>query len=166
MKPQQMAVAESVGTPTEDGAVATVPERAPTAFNKIKRNQPPAVKLSLVPEPESARLHTLILTGELDRGSAQTLEAEIDRLCEEGVAGITLDLRELTYIDSVGVAVIASRCGLCRRRGYEFALIPGSRHIHRVFEQTGVAGLLPFRDGPLRAEVLTGQSASTIEAAS
>src|SRR5690349_4619284 len=49
----------------------------------------------------AARMHTLVLTGELDRRSAHALEAEIERLCEDGVAGITLDLRELTYIDSI-----------------------------------------------------------------
>jgi len=33
---------------------------------------------------------------------------ELERLCEEGLTGITLDLRELTYIVSTGVAVIAN----------------------------------------------------------
>src|SRR5437016_1022591 len=76
--------------------------------------------------------HTLVLTGELNQRSAQTLEVEIERLCDEGVSGITLDLRKLTYIDSVGVAVIAFLCGLCRRRGYGFAVIPGSRLMYRT----------------------------------
>jgi hypothetical protein len=44
------------------------------------------------------------------------------------------------------VAVIAFRCGLCDRRGYDFALIPGSRFIHRAFEQAGVTDLLPFQE--------------------
>jgi anti-anti-sigma factor len=95
--------------------------------------------------------HTLIPTGELDHRSAHVLEAEIERLCEEGVTGITLDLRELTYIDSIGVAVIAFRCGLCKRRGYDFALIPGSRFVHRAFEQAGVADLLPFQEDDVAA---------------
>ena len=90
--------------------------------------------------------HTLVLTGELDQGSAKTLEAEVERLCDEGVTGITLDLRKLTYIDSVGVAVIAFLCGLCRRRGYGFAVIPGSRLMYRTFEHAGVADLVPSPD--------------------
>jgi anti-anti-sigma factor len=93
----------------------------------------------------SARTHTLILTGELDGRSALVLEAEIERLCEEGVTGITLDLRELTCIDAIGLAVIAFRCGLCQRRGYDFALIPGSPRVQRAFERAGVAELLPFQ---------------------
>ncbi|HLB20734.1 MAG TPA: anti-sigma factor antagonist [Solirubrobacteraceae bacterium] len=98
------------------------------------------------PAGVAAREHTLILIGELDSGSAHELEEEIERLCEERVSSIRLDLRQLTYIDQVGVAVIAFRCRLCQRRGYEFALIPGRRRIQRVFEQAGIASLLPFHE--------------------
>jgi anti-anti-sigma factor len=90
--------------------------------------------------------HTLILTGELTHRSAQALEVEIERLCEEGVTDITLDLRDLQAIDPVGVAVIAFRCGLCEKRGYGFRLIRGSREIQRAFEQAGVMQILPFGD--------------------
>lgn len=109
------------------------------------------------PEPEtepgvvlttvSSWSHRLILTGELTHRSAQALEVEIERLCEEGVTDITLDLRELTGIDPVGVAVIAFRCGLCEKRGYGFTVVPGSRSVHRAFEEAGVLGMLPFADG-------------------
>jgi anti-anti-sigma factor len=91
--------------------------------------------------------HTLILTGELTHRSAHALELEIERLCEEGVTDITLDLRELTGLDPVGVAVIAFRCGLCEKRGYGFRLIRGSQSVQRAFEHAGVLGMLPFEDG-------------------
>jgi anti-anti-sigma factor len=87
-----------------------------------------------------------VLEGSLDRGSVKQLETEIERLCDDGVTGITLDLRELGYIDAIGVAVVAFRCGLCLRRGYDFALIRGSRGVQRAFERAGVSELLPFED--------------------
>ena len=90
--------------------------------------------------------HTVILTGELTHRSAHTLEVEIERLCEEGVTDITLDLRDLTWIDPVGVAVIAFRCGLCEKRGYGFRLIRGSHAVQHAFEQAGALELLPFCD--------------------
>ena len=90
--------------------------------------------------------HTLILTGELTHRSAHALEVEIERLCEEGVTDITLDLRDLTGIDPVGAAVIAFRCGLCEKRGYGFRLIRGSRAVQRAFEQAGVSDMLPFAE--------------------
>jgi anti-anti-sigma factor len=98
--------------------------------------------------------HTLILSGELTHRSAHMLELEIERLCAMGVTEITLDLRQLTFIDSIGVAVISFRCGLCLRQGYGFALIPGSRLIHRAFEQAGVIDLLPFQGDEVRARRL------------
>jgi anti-anti-sigma factor len=101
--------------------------------------------------------HTLILTGELNRRSAHTLEAEIEHLCEEGVTGITLDLRGLTYIDWTGVAVIAFRCNLCKRRGFDFALIPGSPLIQRAFEQAGVGDSLPFQEDEVAGPLVEAQ---------
>lgn len=156
MKPHQMAMAASVGTPTGAGAVATVPNKAQAAFNEEIRSEPALSEPCLVPALPSAQPHTLILTGELDRGSAHALEAEIERLCEEGVSGITLDLRGLTYIDSIGVAVIAFRCRLCQRRGYDFALVRGSRSINRAFEQAGVLELLPFQEEAVAVPRLPG----------
>jgi anti-sigma B factor antagonist len=156
MKPHQMAMAASVGIPTEAGAVATVPIETHAGFSEDIRTQPVRSEPTLVPDLPVARPHTLILTGELDRSSAHALEAEIERLCEEGVTGITLDLRGLTYIDSIGVAVIAFRCRLCQRRGYEFALIPGSALIQRAFDQARVSELLPFQEDAVPAPRLPG----------
>jgi anti-anti-sigma factor len=146
MKRHQMAMAASVGA-YHDGPIGAVATQAQTAtYEKTRYATPPASEAGFVPASVGIREHTLILTGELDRRSAHALEAEIERLCEEGVTSITLDLRELRYVDPIGVAVIAFRCRLCQRRGYEFALIPGGRMIHRAFEQAGVAGLLPFQE--------------------
>ncbi len=151
MKRHLTASAVSLGTRSEGGAVGSVANRTRTAFNKNTRTQPASSEPRLVLASVSLRTHTLILTGELDYRSAHPLEAAIERLCEERVTGITLDLRELTYIDSIGVAVIAFRWGLCKRRGYDFALIPGSRFIHRAFEQAGVTDLLPFQQDDIGA---------------
>jgi anti-anti-sigma factor len=146
MKRHRTASAVGIDRRNEGGAVGSVANRTHTSFNVSTPTQPAPSEPSLVLASVSVWTHTLVLTGELNHRSAHALEAEIERLCQEGVTGITLDLRELTYIDSIGVAVIAFRCGLCERRGYDFALIPGSRFIHRAFEQAGVADLLPFGD--------------------
>jgi anti-anti-sigma factor len=149
MKRHKMALAASVGA-YDDGPIGGVALQAQTAtYEKTRDTSPEPSEPGFVPASVSIREHTLILTGELDSRSAHSLEAEIERLCEEGVTSITLDLRELRYIDPIGVAVIAFRCRLCQRRGYEFALIPGGRMIHRAFEQAGVAGLLPFQEHEL-----------------
>jgi anti-anti-sigma factor len=143
MKRHHIAMAASVGR-YEHGAPAAPNRRQSAATNRSRLAQRASGDDEPAPPELVAREHTLILTGGLDGASALSLEAEIERLCEEGVSAIALDLRELTYIDRVGVAVIAFRCGLCQRRGHGFMLIPGRPAIHRVFEQAGVAELLPF----------------------
>lgn len=111
-------------------------------------------------------MHTLVLLGELDRASTATLETAIEGLCEREVEGITLDLSELAYIDATGVAVIAFRCRWCQRRGYEFALIPGSPAVQHVFELTGASKRLPFLAHEPAAQTLAAESAAVAGAPS
>jgi anti-anti-sigma factor len=144
----------SMSTQNAGGAGAIRAHRTSTTIDRNTRTQPVREQLSPAVESGSAWEHTLILTGELTYRSAPVLELAIERLCEEGVTDITLDLRQLADIDSIGVAVISFRCGLCRRQGYGFALIPGSRLIHRAFEQAGVIDLLPFRGDEVAARRL------------
>jgi anti-anti-sigma factor len=86
--------------------------------------------------------HRLILTGKLDYRSASELEEEIECLCQEGVTILTLDLRQLDVIDPTGATVIAFCGAACRRRGHDFAVIPGSRVIHRALVDAGATDLL------------------------
>jgi anti-anti-sigma factor len=141
MKRHVTASAVETGVRHEGRALAHATGWAHTAYNDT-RTRPASSEPTLALASEKAWTHTLVLSGELHQRSAHALEAEIERLCEAGVTGITLDLRGLTYIDPIGVAVIAFRCGLCERRGYDFAVIPGSRFVHRALEQAGVTNLL------------------------
>jgi anti-anti-sigma factor len=144
MERHQMTMAASVQARTDEDVIGSVATQPRVAINTTERSRRGPERASFVAPDVALRMHTLVLTGSLDRSSVYTLEAEIERLCEEGVTGITLDLRQLADIDPFGVAVIAFRCGLCKRRGYDFALIRGSRAIQRAFEKAGVSELLPF----------------------
>lgn len=148
---RQVAVS-ALRTPKEGGAERSVADRRHTQAGSSEPN------LSLA--RANVWTHTLILTGELNRRSAHTLEAEIEHLCEEGVTGITVDLRGLTHIDWTGVAVIAFRCNLCKRRGHDFGLIPGSPVIQRAFEQAGLIDALPFQDNDVAGSLVEAHHAS------
>ena len=149
----------SIGT-RQESPRAGAPAARTNAFDTHPIGPTAASEPATVSSIRSVRLHTLVLTGELTHRSANALEIEIERLCEEGVNGITLDLRQLAYIDSIGVAVIAFRCGLCQRQGQSFALIPGSRLVQRAFEQAGMIGALPFQEDDIAARRLRSSSAS------
>jgi anti-anti-sigma factor len=87
-------------------------------------------------------MHKLILKGKLDHRTVVELEDEIECLCEEGVTILTLDLRQLDAIDSVGARAIASGGVTCRQRGRDFVVVPGSPVIHRALTEAGAEGLL------------------------
>lgn len=97
--------------------------------------------------------HKLILTGTLDHRTVVELEDEIECLCEEGVTILTLDLRQLDAIDSVGARTIAFQGAACTMRGRDFAVVPGSPVVHHALVEAGAESLLagdPHETGVLR----------------
>jgi anti-sigma B factor antagonist len=99
-------------------------------------------------EHEGARL-AVALRGELEIATVPALEEALrppiceDRSCER----LTLDLGGLSFIDSSGLAAIVLVSRLCAKHGVVFELLPGRRSVQRLFEFTGLAEALPFRDG-------------------
>jgi anti-anti-sigma factor len=151
----------SIGRQKRGAAAANAATRPSPIFDKSTRTQAARTEAGAVSRSMSVWTHTLVLTGELTHRTARTLEAEIERLCDEGVSGITLDLRQLEHVDSIGVAVVAFRSGLCQRQGRAFALIAGPRSIQRMFEQAGVTDVLSFRDDEVAARRLRAVEATT-----
>src|ERR1041385_2919323 len=150
MKRHHLRMAAGGCTGREGDAQRGVANQTHTAYrDNRKRQSTKASDGSSLPQPVARRVHTLILTGSLDRGSVRRLEEELERLCDEGVTGITLDLRGLAHIEAIGLSVVAFRCGLYRRRGYDIVLIRGPRVVQRAFEQAGLSELLPFQEAPV-----------------
>jgi anti-sigma B factor antagonist len=86
--------------------------------------------------------HTLVLSGELDLGVAEELETAI--ISCANAAALTLDLSQLSFMDSTGLTAILLADSLCKARGIVFALIPGPRQVQRTFEVAGLLRQLPF----------------------
>jgi anti-sigma B factor antagonist len=86
--------------------------------------------------------HTLVLSGELDMAAEDELETAIVSCAN--AARLTLDLSQLTFMDSTGLTLILLADDLCKAHGIAFALVPGPRQVQRVFEIAGVVERLPF----------------------
>jgi anti-anti-sigma factor len=72
--------------------------------------------------------------GELDCAAVAQLQAQLDELRRSGFEHVVLDLRQLTFMDSSGVALILDENLAARRDGRDFVLIDGAPAIQRVLK--------------------------------
>ena len=89
------------------------------------------------------------LTGELDLSGAGPLEEEIDRLvAADGIARIVLDLRELEFMDSSGLRMVALAARRLNSGERSLVLVRGRDAVQRVFAITRMDEHLTFVDEP------------------
>jgi len=115
-----------------------------------------------VAEEESER--TIALSGELDLANADALEVELEEAMS-GVAKVVIDMRELEFIDSTGIALLIgamSRDGDSPRLSFvpsEFAAVT------RVLELTGVTERMPIAGADSPAAAASSPEADGLQTA-
>lgn len=68
-------------------------------------------------------------------------------LCEQQTAGfmdLTLDLRDVCFLDSTGLRMILDWDSSSRAEGFAFSLVAGPPAVQRIFELTGTTERLNF----------------------
>ncbi len=90
----------------------------------------------------------IALTGELDIFTAGRLEEEVKQLEAAGTETVVLDLRELTFMDSTGLATILAADTRARGLGRRLAIVRAEASVQWRFESTGVESRLDFVNGP------------------
>ena len=84
----------------------------------------------------------LALRGELDMSNSPSFSSEIERL-EAAGGSLTLDLSELEFIDSTGIAILV---GVYQRLGDRLTVVASrAQAVTRVLSLTGLDEALPFR---------------------
>jgi anti-anti-sigma factor len=89
----------------------------------------------------------LELRGELDLSSADELERRLAAIATRGPGRLVIDLRDLDFMDSTGLASMVRARQSAEAAGRQFALRAGRRQVHRLFEVTGMVDLFTFIDG-------------------
>lgn len=84
---------------------------------------------------------TLVLHGELDIATAPELADLLARLRHHGHA-VTLDLAEVTFMDSTGLTMLMDAHIESARNGWSFTVKRPSPAVKRVFALAGVNGVL------------------------
>jgi anti-sigma B factor antagonist len=107
---------------------------------------PPAPRweLSAAVDGDAARI---VARGELDLGAAPELDAALCR-AEATARTITVDLRELTFMDSSGVNLLVRHVEIAARNRVELSIVAPRPSVARVLDLAGVTHLLPLVDAP------------------
>src|SRR3954466_14159751 len=80
----------------------------------------------------------IALRGELDLAHAYTFDEELRRVEEARPACVILDLRELDFFDSSGLARLLAARRRARKAGHRLLLVRGSAAIQRLFALSAV----------------------------
>lgn len=91
--------------------------------------------------------HVISLCGELDLANAGTAETALEASLAEGAAKIVIDMRELEFIDSTGIALLVAALGNNNGGEEKVRFIPSAAPaVTRVLELTGLSERLPLAE--------------------
>lgn len=86
----------------------------------------------------------LRLAGELDLSTAPRLTTAIDGLLADGRVHLLMDLGELTFCDSTGIAAFVRGDNACADAGGWLRLTGATGRVDRVLRMTGLADVLRY----------------------
>jgi anti-anti-sigma factor len=88
---------------------------------------------------------TVPVVGEFEMATTFTVEPALERAMDlPGLRRLTLDLSDVTFLDSTGLGVVLRLASDLPGRGVELRIVPGPPEVQRVFETAGLADALPF----------------------
>ena len=111
---------------------------------------PPITDLVSVEVSGSGPAVCVTAAGEIDSTSAPVLREQLDSLLEGGVREVTVDLCQVTFLDSAGLCVLAAAHRRAVRQNVTMRVLASSRAVIRPLQITGLWDLL-------RAERLSQQ---------
>ncbi len=90
----------------------------------------------------------LVVTGELDLGSAGMLDDALSSAAEASVKVVIIDMRELEFIDSTGISTLVRAHRAAERAGTLFAVAGAKPQVRRLLSLTGLTEMLTIIDSP------------------
>ena len=87
-------------------------------------------------------VHIVTAAGEIDSTSAPVLRQHLDALLDEGIGELTVDLRQVSFLDSAGLCVLATAHRRAVRQDVRMRVLASSRAVIRPMQITGLWELL------------------------
>jgi anti-sigma B factor antagonist len=85
---------------------------------------------------------TVSVAGELDLSTSTRLNRQLDAVLDRSPARLRIDLAEVPFMDTTGVAVLLKARRRALEQGCRYSVSSASPALTRLFEITGLAGLL------------------------
>jgi anti-sigma B factor antagonist len=102
----------------------------------------PTSDLVTIDVTESDSTARVIAAGEIDSTSAPVLRQKLDALLEGDVRELTVDLGQVTFLDSAGLCVLAATHRRAVRQDVRMRVLASSRAVIRPLQITGLWELL------------------------
>ena len=103
---------------------------------------PPATDLVSIDVSASGPAVCVIAAGEVDSTSAPVLRQHIEALLDGDVRELTIDLGQVTFLDSAGLCVLAAAHRRATRQDVTMRVLASSRAVIRPLQITGLWELL------------------------
>lgn len=90
---------------------------------------------------------TCVLAGELDHYTALDIRAQLDQiLADPRIIHMTLDLRNLSFMDSSGIGVLLGRLRVLQLRGGTLSVCHLQPSVRKLFTLTGMHRVISILD--------------------
>ena len=104
--------------------------------------EPPTTDLVSVTVSGTGPIVRVIATGEVDSTSAPVLRQHLETLLDGDVRELTIDLAQVTFLDSAGLCVLAAAHRRASRQDVTMRVLASSRAVIRPLQITGLWELL------------------------
>lgn len=95
-------------------------------------------KFSVITEQDDNNL-SVHLQGELDLAAAGEFRVFMEPIANDESINLTLDLAQLTYIDSTGIGILISILKIRNAKQSKLSVANVPAHIQRLFDMTGIS---------------------------
>ena len=103
---------------------------------------PPSSELVTIDVSVAGRAMIVTAAGEVDSTSAPVLRQHLDALLDGEVGELTVDLRQVSFLDSAGLCVLATAHRRAVRQDVRMRVLASSRAVIRPLQITGLWELL------------------------
>jgi len=109
---------------------------------------PPSQPLLRLERTDHEGVPYLELVGEVDLSTAGPFKLRLELIEREEPATIVVDLRRVTFMDSIGLGILLAHRLRSSKVGRELMLIQGSKQVQDLFELTGTQDQFEYVQAP------------------